>query len=143
LDNKFGLLDSCLSFILKPKYENIVVLENKGFLVLEKESEITNKTENFTYKTTFFDKKMNIIKIFGDSIKNIECLYTSHTTIRDSKLIMLFQFYNGKKWGIMNTSGEIILPAKFDSFEYSEQKIVGRERYSYTKFFTLDGKEIE
>lgn len=145
LNNKYGLLDSCLSLILDSKYENIVVLNNIGYVVLEIKPKSANSTS--IYRTSVLNKYLEIIKEFGDSIKDISSLYTLKTEIDNNKLEYLFTYKIGNKWGVMNMNGDIIIPAKYEGFEYTHDFIEAKYYcgldWPCRVNFTLDGKEIK
>jgi hypothetical protein len=141
LKDKYGLIRrDNFREVVKPKYNNIEPLAKLGSLSFSFYFGVgcgEQRGENF-FKV-YIGNKVGLIDTMGKEVVPVK--YEDVEVVLGEKTLVKFK--EKEKWGIMDLSANVILPAKYDWVCYNEGKIIFAVLDNKPYAFDTSGKEIQ
>jgi len=141
LKDKYGLIRrDNFREVVKPKYSNIEPLANFGsysFSFYFGVGCVEQESKNFL--KVYIGNKVGLIDTMGKEV--IPVKYEDVKVVLGEKTLVKFK--EKEKWGIMDLSANVILPAKYDWVCYNEGKVIFAVLDNKPYAFDASGKEIQ
>ncbi|MFZ8832903.1 MAG: WG repeat-containing protein, partial [Candidatus Caldipriscus sp.] len=141
LKDKYGLIRrDNFREVVKPKYNNIEPLAKFGSLSFSfyfGVGCVEQKSESF-FKV-YIGNKVGLIDTTGKEVVPVK--YEDVKVVLGEKTLVKFK--EKEKWGIMDLSANVILPAKYDWVCYNEGKVIFAVLDNKPYAFDASGKEIQ
>jgi hypothetical protein len=141
LNDKYGLIRrDNFREVVKPKYSNIEQLAKFGSYSFSFYSNVTcveQESENFL--KVYIGNKAGLIDTMGKEVVPVK--YEDVKVVLGEKTLVKFK--ENEKWGIMDLSANVILPAKYDWVCYNEGKVILAVLDNKPYAFDTSGKEIQ
>jgi hypothetical protein len=141
LKDKYGLIRrDNFREVVKPKYSNIEPLAKFGrysFSFYFGVGCVEQKSENFL--KVYIRNKVGLIDTTGKEVVPVK--YEDVEVVLGEKTLVKFK--EKEKWGIMDLSANVILPAKYDWVCYNEGKVIFAVLDNKPYAFDASGKEMQ